>query len=233
MNTVELIGHYGSDSIISQSAWTSTSRDLTEDKIKRIPELLKMLASEGHHTPFEKSSLHFLVTVDQATHIHLLKHRIGVSINGESSRYKELKEDKFYLPEDWKNIKIKYSLGHHSSSINGIDSAIKFIPEHTTWFDVLQWYTRLGNDLYHLSLEDLTQISGRKRAKESARFFKTFNSQITMDIMFNWRSFYHFQKLRNDQNAQKEIRELAQQMLEQVKNIDGNPFQYTIKAFNL
>ena len=51
-----------------------------------------MLASEGHHTPFEKSSLHFLVTVDQATHIHLLKHRIGVAINGESARYKELKE---------------------------------------------------------------------------------------------------------------------------------------------
>ncbi len=34
------------------------------------------------------------------------------------------------------------------------------------------------------------------RAKESARFFKTFNSQITMDVMFNWRSFYHFQQLR-------------------------------------
>jgi thymidylate synthase ThyX len=59
-----------------------------------------MLASEGHHTPFEKSQLHFLVNVDQATHIHLLKHRIGVSINGESARYKELKEDKTYIPED-------------------------------------------------------------------------------------------------------------------------------------
>lgn len=47
---------------IGLSAWTSTNRDLTEDKKKRLPELLKMLAEKGHHTPFEKSSLHFLVT---------------------------------------------------------------------------------------------------------------------------------------------------------------------------
>ena len=103
-NTVELLGWYGSDLTHAQSAWTSTSRDLTEEKKSRIPKLLEMLASEGHHTPFEKSQLHFLVTVDQATHIHLLKHRIGVAINGESARYKELKEDKMYLPEDWKGI---------------------------------------------------------------------------------------------------------------------------------
>ncbi len=55
-NTVELIGHYGNDQIIACSAWTSTSRDLTEDKIQRIPKLLKMLADEGHHTPFEASN---------------------------------------------------------------------------------------------------------------------------------------------------------------------------------
>ena len=31
-NTVELIGHYGSDEIIACSAWTSTSRNLTQEK---------------------------------------------------------------------------------------------------------------------------------------------------------------------------------------------------------
>ena len=103
LNSVELLGHYGSDIVHAQSAWTSTSRDLTESKIARIDKLLNMLASEGHHTPFEKSGLHFLVNVDQATHIHLLKHRVGVSINGESARYKELKEDKMMIPLDWSN----------------------------------------------------------------------------------------------------------------------------------
>ena len=204
-NTVELLGHYGNDLTHACSAWTSTSRELTDEKISRVPKLLTMLASEGHHTPFEKSSLHFLVTVDQATHIHLLKHRIGVSINGESARYKELKEDKMYIPYDWSN----------------------------TWHFKLKEYTEQGNKLYHEALEYFTPILGRKRAKESARFFKTFNSQITMDIMFNWRSFAHFQQLRNSEHAQVEVRQLAQDMLDQVKNIEGNPFEHTINAFGL
>ena len=204
-NTVELLGHYGDDLTHACSAWTSTSRELTEEKIGRVPKLLTMLASEGHHTPFEKSSLHFLVTVDQATHIHLLKHRIGVSINGESARYKELKEDKMYIPYDWSN----------------------------TWHFKLKEYTEQGNKLYHEALEYFTPILGRKRAKESARFFKTFNSQITMDLMFNWRSFAHFQQLRNSEHAQVEVRQLAQDMLDQVKNIEGNPFEHTINAFGL
>jgi flavin-dependent thymidylate synthase len=217
-NTVELLGYYGNDVAHASSAWTSTSRDLSEEKINRIPKLLKMLATEGHHTPFEKSSLHFLVTVDQATHIHLLKHRIGVSINGESARYKELKEDKFYLPEDW---------GQHTETNAEVLNKYNVYD----WLTLLEQKTEEINYLYHQCLKDLTPVLGRKRAKESARFFKTFNSQITMDVMFNWRSFYHFQKLRNDEHAQKEVRELAQEMLELVKNIEENPFKYTIEAF--
>jgi len=216
-NSVELLGYYGSDSIHAQSAWTSTSRELTESKTVRIPNLLDMLASEGHHTPFEKSQLHFLVNVDQATHIHLLKHRIGVSINGESARYKELKEDKTYLPEDWKYL----------------DSLEMMSVGNTNWYEHLEWFTTNANHWYHKCLEDLTPILGRKRAKESARFFKTMNSQITMDISFNFRSFAHFQGLRNSEHAQVEVRELAQKMLELVKNIDGNPFEHTLKAFKL
>lgn len=203
MNTVELVGFYGNDTVHALSAWTSTSRHLTHEKEARIPDLLSMLAREGHHTPFEKSSLHFLVTCDQASHIHLLKHRIGVSINGESARYKELKEDRYHIPEDWN--------------------------EH--WVENLISFTDISNTFYHKALEELTPILGRKRAKETARFFKTMNSQITMDVMFNWRSFAHFQGLRNSEHSQKEIREIAQQMLTLVKEI--GVFEYTIKAFDL
>jgi thymidylate synthase (FAD) len=209
-NEVKLIGHYGGDITHVQSAWQSIDRELTEEKVERIPGVLKMLADNGHHTPFEKSTLHFLVTCDQASHIHLLKHRIGVSINAESARYKELKEDKMYLPGDW--MKEYLSL---------------------RWCNVLQEHADKSNKLYHQCLEDLTPILGRKRAKESARFFKTINSQITMDISFNFRSFAHFCKLRNAPDAQLEIREIAESMLNEVMHIPGNPFKETINAFNL
>jgi len=215
-NKVELIGVYGNDEIHACSAWTSTSRDITEEKRDRIPKLLKMLADAGHHTPFEKSSLHFLVDCDIASHIHLLKHRIGVSINGESARYKELKEDKFYIPDDWKGIK--------TNSLHGA-------AEIMTWDKLLEFYTELGNKYYHACIKDLEPYLGRKRAKESARFFKTYNSQIQADVMFNFRSFHHFLELRNKPDAQKEIRDIAATMLELVKNIEGNPFKHTLEAF--
>jgi thymidylate synthase (FAD) len=225
-NKVELIGWYGGDEINACSAWTSTSRDLTDEKKDRIPKLLKMLAENGHETPFEKSTMHFLVDTDIASHVHILKHRL-FSINAESARYKELKEDKFYIPEDWQSVKLEEDLDienwyGHFSALKG-----------EAWSNILEDYTKVGNELYHRALKDLTATLGRKRAKESARFFKTYNSQIQADIMFNFRSFVNFQRLRNSEHAQLEIREIAEEMLRLVKEIPGDPFKYTIEAFGL
>jgi thymidylate synthase (FAD) len=205
-NKVELVGWYGGDEAHALSAWTSTSRDLTKDKQDRIPKLLKMLAENGHETPFEKSSLHFLVTVDTATHIHLLKHRIGVSINAESARYKELRDDKYVVPDDWPMIeKAKY--------IAFMEDAIM---------------------RYHETLQRLVENGmDRKRAKESSRFYLPYGNQVTMDVMFNWRSFKHFLDLRMKSDAQLEVRDLAQKMLQLVNDIPGEPFKHTIEAFGL
>lgn len=219
-NKVELLGHYGSDEVIACSAWTSTSRNLTDEKRGRIQRLIEMLWVNGHETPFEKGSVHFLVDTDIASHIHLLKHRIS-SLNAESARYKELKEDKYYLPEDWEGI-----WRNHAGAISGEN-----YPE--PWLETLRCYTEQGNMLYHQCIADLEPRLGRKRAKESARFFKTYNSQIQADITFNMRSFANFQKLRNSEHAQVEIREIAAKMLELVENIEGNPFKCTLEAFKL
>jgi thymidylate synthase (FAD) len=202
-NTVELIGHYGSDETIACSAWTSTSRELNEEKKKRIPKLINMLWRDGHETPFEKGSVHFLIDCDIASHIHLLKHRIS-SLNAESARYKELKEDKMFIPEDWPAF----------------------------WQEMLVSYTQKGNELYHQCVRELSETLGRKRAKESARFFKTYNSRIQSDVQFNLRSFANFIKLRNSEHAQKEIREIAQLMMDLVRNIEGNPFKHTLSAWD-
>lgn len=227
-NSVELIGWYGGDEAVACSAWTSTSRKLTDEKRARIPALLKQLWNAEpvpHGSPFEKAVVHFLVDTDIASHIHLLKHRIS-SINAESARYKELKEDKYYLPEDWKDIKLS-----EKSSIYG--SFSERLGNNHDWQSVLENYTKIGNQLYHQCLEDLTPILGRKRAKESARFFKTYNSQIESDIMFNMRSFHNFLTQRMDDHAQLEIQKIAKEMLRLVKNIEGSPFEHILNAWNI
>jgi thymidylate synthase (FAD) len=218
-NNTELLGYYGNDEVIACSAWTSTSRELTDEKRERIPALINMLWSNGHETPFEKGSVHFLVNCDIASHIHLLKHRIS-SINAESARYKELKEDKFYLPEDWDGI---YSI-NATEIIGGYEHGASL-----NYNSILEKYVSLGNQLYHQALQDLTPVLGRKRAKESARFFKTYNSQIQADVQFNMRSFANFLKLRNSEHAQIEIKMIAQQMLQLVK--ETGAFEHTLKAW--
>jgi flavin-dependent thymidylate synthase len=201
-NTVELLGFYGGDESHALSAWTSTSRDLTIEKKDRIPALLKMLAENGHETPFEKSSLHFLVTTDVATHIHIIKHRIGVSVNAESARYKELKDDKYYVPFDWDD------------------------DERQRYVDFME--TALLK--YHDTLARLIEKGvSRKRAKETARYYLPYGNQLTADVMFNFRSFVHFLKLRYSSHAQKEVCNVAEQMLRMVKNT--GLFDESLKSF--
>jgi thymidylate synthase (FAD) len=203
-NRVELIGHYGGDESHALSAWTSTSRDLTDDKRGRMGKLLRDLAQNGHETPFEKSSLHFLVTSDIGSHIHLIKHRIGVSVNAESARYKELKDDKYYVPVDWDDEE-------RERYVLFVEGALQ---------------------QYHQTLERLVSKGiPRKRAKESARFYLPYGNQITADVMFNFRSFVHFQRLRNSVHAQVEIRNIAVKMLDLVRQT-GN-FEMSLKAFDL
>lgn len=203
-NSVELIGTYGSDEVHALSAWTSTSRDLSKEKRQRIPQFIKMLAENGHDTPFEKSSLHFLVTLDIAAKIHLLKHRIGTSLNSESARYKELKEDKFYVPQDWDEEEAS----------------------------VYEAFAQDAFKKYHDCIDRLVEKGfDRKRAKESARYYLPYGMQYTVDVMFNFRSFVHFLKLRYSRNSQVEVREIAKEMLQAV--IDCDKFEHTLRAFNL
>ena len=201
-NSVELIGTYGGDLEHALSAWTSTSRELTNEKRARIPALLKTLAENGHHTPFEKSALHFLVTSDIASHIHIIKHRIGVSVNAESARYRELREDRIYVPGDW--------------------------PEDCQ--RDLRDLATFCCGFYHGILGRLVERGiDRKRAKESARFALPYASQITSDVQFNFRSFMHFIGLRADSHAQREIRGIAASMLHFVHRTGA--FTHSLWAF--
>lgn len=222
INKVELIDWYGGDKAIARAAWTSTSTDVelkTDEQIRDL--LVNKLWNNGsgkpHKSPFERGIVEFNITCDTASHIHIIKHRLA-NVNGQSARYREIKEDNYLLPEDWGNIKISQTdLGSPSD----------------TWIERLKEYSEEGNRLYHECTKDLTPVLGRKRAKESARFFKTYNSQLTLSVMMNMSCFYNFYTLRSDSAAQLEIQEIAIKMLKVIEDIEGNPFKYTLEAFNI
>lgn len=202
---IELVEWAGGDESHALSAWTSTKRELTEERKGRIGEMLKMLAQSDppHTSPFEKSYLHFVVDVEQASHIQMVKHRVGVSINVESARYKEHKEDRWHVPEDWPSLQ----------------------QEH------LEHFCRYAFYMYHEALKELEPVLGRKRAKESARFYLPMAHVLTMDVSFNFHSFMHFVKLRKHPDAQKEIRDIASEMLALVRAT--HDFDLSLEAYGL
>lgn len=243
-NKVELLGYYGGDKRVCLSAWQSTTEELgitlpleiknrvdvifdyiAQQKKKSPFELLEFLAFFNHGTPFEKAILDFQITGDLASHIHSLKHRIS-QINSESARYKEFVQDKFYIPDDWTGgIKCSQNL-----SLPGYGT---FASKDENWRDLLLEHTQKGFALYHQCLEDLSPKLGRKRAKESARYFLGYNTQLNYDWQMNFRSFVNIQQLRNSSYAQREIHQICNTMLYLVEQIPDNPFEYSLKAFGL
>jgi hypothetical protein len=146
------------------------------------------------------------------THCYVANGFLIHNCNAESARYKELKDDKFYVPMDW--------------SVSQRDDYEKFM--------------RSSLAAYHRALKsiesDLVQggmnvKDARKRAKESARFYLPYGNQITCDVSFNFRSFFHFLGLRYHVDAQKEIRDIARKMLELVHQ--QGDFNKTLVAFGL
>jgi thymidylate synthase ThyX len=234
-NKAILIGHYGGDKTHSLAAWSSTFLELDlempleiEDRVdviidyiinnskrvRNIEQLLLFLAEQGHTSPFRFSTLHFVTTTEIATHIQFLKHSVALSAeNAESARYKELKEDKFYLPSDW----------------------LDYGNEGKYWYNVLKLQSETLNEIYHTCLNELVEAGMPKaRAKESARFFKMYNSQINSNKMMSFDGFIQIYKKRNLLSpSQREIANVVEQMLDEIKSIPNNPFEYSLKAFNL
>ena len=234
-NRAILMGYYGGDKTHALAAWSSTFMDLeiempdqmdmrvdaviehiltNSKKIRDVKGLLNYLAQEGHNSPFRFSTLHFVTTTEIATHIQFLKHSVALEAeNAESARYKELKEDKFYLPEDWKEL--------GQTGVN--------------WYETLKRQSEVNNSLYHDCLADLVKAGMDKaRAKESARFFKMYNSQLNSNKKMSFDGFLQIYFKRNlKTHSQLEIGDVVEQMLQEIKNIEGNPFKYSLEAFSL
>lgn len=233
-NRVEYITHMGNDNLHALSAWASTFYDLDLEmpeeenmrvdhiveyiisksaRMRNVEDLLKYLAENEHESPFRMSAFVFGMTTEIATHIQKLKHAVILEAeNGESAKYKELKEDKFYLPKDW----------------------LDYGDVGKKWYETLKNDTEHMNRQYHQCYKELKEAGmPLKRVKESSRFFKTYNSQINTINKFSFAGVMILHKKRTVDFAQEEIKEVANEMVDIIRNLNGNPFKYSLKAFGL
>lgn len=232
-NKVTLLETAGGDKAHCLSAWCSTFEDLglqlpecldnridymfseiVKTKKKTPQELLDMLFEHVHGTPFEKSYLHFQIETDIASHIHLLKHRIGVSVNSESGRYKRFKNYKVHIPEDWPEQEKKRHQKFFIQCVENYERSFK---------ELLKHYESIG----------LSRSDAVKRAKETARYYLPYSNKIVCDVSFNWRSFYHFLGLRYSVHSQKEIMNIARDCLTEVVKHKYEDFKFTLMSYKL
>lgn len=92
--TVDLIDQMGGDLSVVRSARVSTG---TESVAAGDEKLIGFLMRNRHGTPFEHTAFTFRIEAPIFVWREFMRHRIGVSYNEESGRYKQL-EPVFYVP---------------------------------------------------------------------------------------------------------------------------------------
>ena len=236
-NSVVLINYVGDYNLHALSAWASTFLELgieLPDDIrartdalvgaiiaqgkrkKSVKELLHYLANStpAHTSPFRGSNLIYGMTIETATHIQLLTHTVAIKhTNAESARYKELMEDKYYLPADWLNYGIRGK----------------------AFYEALEEHTKRGNELYHGAILALTEAGmSKQRAKESARFFKGYNSQLNAVRSMSFDGLMQLHQKRGEHSpSQREIAGVVEAMVQAVRDIPGDPFKHSLAAFGV
>jgi thymidylate synthase (FAD) len=208
----------GSDLSVVNSARVSYNKK-KEQLDEKDHSLIQFLAREGHTSPFRHTSLQFECYVPLYVARQHWKHIVGSGFQdpfvawNESSRRYITEECEFYIPKgnEWRG---KPANSKQGSGANLPDE------KGEKWTERLEWFTSEGQRLYEWAMEEGI-------APEQARLFLPAYS---MFVRYYWtgslQGVAHFLKLRLPEDAQYEIRVLAQA----VKELTEPIFPISLKA---
>lgn len=217
---VELQEFMGSDASIANAAWTSTyDKGRREDKYddpEKVANIVPRLITDGHGTPIESVIMRFWMRMPIMTDRQHMTHRIA-SHNGLSGRYRTLPDDWFSVPQDVVDILNRIHPNPHNATPHmkmGYDSICQ------------QAFSFYNSELLELKRQEkwgkITNAEF-KRMREILRGVLPVAGMIERTTIFNLRSFANYQRQRNSTHAQKEIRVVAELMLEEVKKAGVAP----------
>ncbi len=209
---VELQEFMGSDKGIAESAWTSSltlqgKEKRSEQDVERI---VKMLANEGHSTPFESVVLKFWIKMPIQTDRQHVTHRIA-SHNGMSGRYRTMPNEYYEIPTDINNLTYKALVITPMQAGYLVDKYSELCSDANHYYSTLLGYFKQAEKDNVISNDEY------KRLREFYRGVLPQNNMTERVTVINLRSFANYQKLRNAPNAQPEIQQVAKLMLEAVK----------------
>ena len=208
----ELLNFFGNDLMITNAARVSygKSKNVFDEKDGK---LINFLVEHKHVAPFRHPQLQFRIECPIFVERQLFKHQVGMSANSISGRYVDF-SDNYFIIEKLR----KQSKSSKQGSEGEIDS-----PE---LLEKISNFVQQSSSLYK-------ELCDAGVAKEQARTILP----LCLETQFIWTgsllSFIHFWNLRLKPDTQEETRIIALEMLNLVKNIEGNPFEFSLKSFNL
>lgn len=211
----ELLTHFGDDLMVANIARVSYNKESKRFEEKDA-KLLKYLACHGHTTPFRHPQLQFRIECPIFVERQLFTHQIGWARNSISGRYVDF-SDSYWLPE---KLRMQSKDSKQGSAEDISDDKNEY------------FLSRMQSVLDHAK-EVYEEMSKFGIAKEQCRI----HLPLALETKFIWtgsfQAFIHLCSLRLKKDAQKETRDLVEKMLNLVKNLKGEPFKYTLEAFNL
>lgn len=220
---VEILNIFGDDLMIVNVARVSYGK-----KVEKFSEndnkLINYLVNHNHTSPFRHPQLQFRITCPIYIERQLRKHEIGMelglsldpnsSINSISGRYVDFSDNYTFIKEWRKQSK---------TSKQGSEGLVE---DQTLCKIMEQSVISLCKQIYDKYIE-------MGVSKEQARTILPLSLNTTFIWTGSLLSFIHLFNLRLKSDAQKETCELVQEILNCIKNIPGNPFEHSLKAFGL
>lgn len=211
---VELISHWGNDWTICDAARVSFNKDSSNYTEEQNIRLIKYLVEHKHTSVFRHPQLQFRITCPIYVERQLFKHQVGMSANSISGRYVDF-SDTYTTIKEWRK--------QSTNSKQGSDGLV----------DNQEYCTQIEKRVIETCKEAYDILLSEGVSKEQARSILPLNLNTTFIWTGSLLSFLHLFNLRLKPDAQQETRELVQDMLNEIKNLDGGPFIHTLKAFNL
>jgi thymidylate synthase (FAD) len=210
---VELLNYFGNDLMISNTARVSYDKESFELS-EKDSKLLNFLAKHNHTSPFRHAQLQFRIECPIFVERQLFTHQIGWARNSISGRYVDF-SDTYWIPE-----KLRFQSKDSKQGSSGD------IPD-----DMNEYFIEKIENILEQSKELYQEMSKYGVAKELCRI----HLPLCLETKFIWtgsfHAFMHLCGLRLKPDAQFETRQVVEEMLNLVKNIEGNPFKYSLEAW--
>jgi len=216
---VELLEYFGNDLMAANCARVSYGKR-KEAFDEKDEKLLNFLAREDHIAPFYHPKIQFRLKIPIYIERQLTKTSVGVNLNSEldvdinsiSGRYVDFSDS--YAP-------IKKWRKQSKSSKQGSEGLV----------DDQDYCAHIEAKTIEFCQQSYRDLLSKGAAKEQARALLPLN----LNTEFIWTgslwAVIRLCQLRLKPDAQEETREVVEKMLEAVKNIEGQPFKYSLKAF--